>query len=472
MAEINPAIALQVQTPNLLNTMGNIANVANSVQQLRSNRAAADTNQMVLQERQAIAPIMQDLDKYKDDSGGVDYNRLFKDMSHAAPTTWTQFGGMVAQAHQQSTEAQKSFLTLNTDKQKAVMQVVGGTVGMPPEQTMKILDLFASQNPSAAPYVDFSKKVLGHALSTNDPKEFSKAQQKLSQLSMSAESQVEARKPSYVGAGGQGVNVNPLAEATGSPSSLTYTLPPTQTTVGPQGQPSVLGPVNRKDALTLGGGVLNTGPTPQQAVERPARTQQRMAINTAAAKAPEMQFNNDRIIELADVAITGTGSDRASKIFSTVGLHWDPKNMASNAQQLGHFMALQAQNNAQVMGAGTDAARAIAEQATGSKEWNPAAIKATAKINSALTSGVQHFNVGMNKAVKSAGGDDMAVGDFQNAWSQNFDVNAMRLLNAAEKGNKTDYQEIIKSLGPARAKELAAKVRNLKSLTDTGTLPQ
>lgn len=212
---------------------------------------------------------------------------------------------------------------------------------------------------------------------------------------------------------------------------------------------------------------------PGEAQEIPARTQQRVAVNQAAAKVPEQRFNNQQIIALAPKAFTGTGGEQLTKIGSAVGIQMLPGDHAGNMQRLAHFMALQAQTNASAMGAGTDQARAIAEQATGSTRWTPEAIISTAKVNDALSTGVDLFNRGMESAIKKNGGNVLAVRDFQNAWSQNFDPQAVMLHNAIKANDKAEMDKILKAVGgkgSAGAHMLAAKLKNMEVLVKDGGL--
>ena len=212
---------------------------------------------------------------------------------------------------------------------------------------------------------------------------------------------------------------------------------------------------------------------PGEAQEIPARTQQRVAVNQAAAAVPEQRFNNQQIIRLAPQAFTGTGGEQLTKLGSAIGIQMLPGEHAANMQRLAHFMALQAQKNASAMGAGTDQARTIAEQATGSTKWTPEAIISTARVNDALSTGVDLFNRGMEAAIKKNGGNVLAVRDFQNAWSQNFDPQAIMLHNAIQAKDKGEIDKIVKAVGgpgSAGAHNLAAKLKNMETRIKNGVL--
>jgi len=81
---------------------------------------------------------------------------------------------------------------------------------------------------------------------------------------------------------------------------------------------------------------------------------------------------------------------------------------------LGHQIAQETANIAQQAGFGTDAARSLGEKMVGTTTWTPEAIKSTARMNRALSTGVTLFNQGVNNAVEKAGNSPFAAREFQN----------------------------------------------------------
>jgi hypothetical protein len=73
----DPTIALQVQTPNVLNTLGNVANVAQNITGLQQSR-------MDLQERNNLRQLSSNLKSYQTEDGGLDLNKLVNDATKAA----------------------------------------------------------------------------------------------------------------------------------------------------------------------------------------------------------------------------------------------------------------------------------------------------------------------------------------------------------------------------------------------------
>lgn len=196
--------------------------------------------------------------------------------------------------------------------------------------------------------------------------------------------------------------------------------------------------------------------------------QLRQQTNQAAAEVPSQRFNNAQIIKLAPTALTGTGGDSLAKILNAVGIQ-STNDIGSDTTQLNHFIAQQTVKNAGAMGANTDAARKLAEDAVGGAKAPAQAIVKMTKINDAYATGLEMFNKGMESAIKNPANTQsiFAVRDFQNKWAQNFDPTAMLLHNAIEAKNKAtnareqkmaqdDIAEIVKSVGGKGSKGAAA----------------
>lgn len=190
----------------------------------------------------------------------------------------------------------------------------------------------------------------------------------------------------------------------------------------------------------------------------------------AAAQAPGQHFNNQQILRLADNAFTGTKSEQLAKVLNAVGVQNVSGETAKDTAQLRHFLALEVETNAKSIGANTDAARALAERAVLPTDTPGEAIKKITRINDAYVTAKELFNRGMDTAIKRADNtkDIFAVRDFQNAWTQNFDPNLVRLYNAFRESDKKEADAIAKELGPDRMKSLLPKYKALKGLIETG----
>lgn len=194
-----------------------------------------------------------------------------------------------------------------------------------------------------------------------------------------------------------------------------------------------------------------------------------LKANEAAQRVSQSQFNANQIIKLADEAATGRGADLLQGLtggYAGLGLVGST-NMADALNKLGHYMALETANLASASGLGTDAARGIAEKMTGTTSWTADAIKSTARINRAMSTGVDLFNQGVNNAVTQANNNPFAARQFQNKWSQVADVNAYRLMDAMRNDDKIAVKELVNELGGVNSpkfKQLKLKVNTINNM--------
>jgi hypothetical protein len=180
---------------------------------------------------------------------------------------------------------------------------------------------------------------------------------------------------------------------------------------------------------------------------RQAADKIRLDASNAAREVPMQTFNNNKIIKLADDVITGRGANFVGALTGGyAGLPFTTDN-ATNLNQLGHYMALQTASLSASSGlGGTDAARGIAGEISGTTEWTAPAIKQTARVNRALTTATELFNQGVQKAFEK-NKDPFSARDFQNKWSQTVDINAIRLYDAMKNSDNEAIREIVKEAG-------------------------
>ena len=197
-----------------------------------------------------------------------------------------------------------------------------------------------------------------------------------------------------------------------------------------------------------------TGTTPVARM-RPGETPQtlqaandiRMNSMNAAQQVPLQTFNNNQIIKLADDVITGKGANFVGALTGGYAALPFTSDNATNLNQLGHYMALQTASLANSSGlGGTDAARGIAGEISGTTSWTAPAIKQTARVNRALSTATDLFNQGAQAAF-SKSNDPFAVRDFQNKWAQTVDINAVRLFDAMRNNDKDAIREVVTAAG-------------------------
>jgi len=185
-----------------------------------------------------------------------------------------------------------------------------------------------------------------------------------------------------------------------------------------------------------------------------AATKLRLDTRAAAQQVGVQQFNSNQIIKLADEAATGKGAGTLANLTGGYaalnGLGIGGKN-ATNLQQLGHYMALQTQALTAGTGlANTDAGRAIGGQMAGDTQWTTDAIKQTARVNRALSTGTELFAQGVDNAFTRSKGNPFASVEFQNRWSTalgNDGINAIRLYDAIRNKDNSAIKEVVDQAG-------------------------
>ena len=196
----------------------------------------------------------------------------------------------------------------------------------------------------------------------------------------------------------------------------------------------------------------------------------RTSVRNSAAQAPIQQFNNNQIIKLADDVVTGKGANFVGSLTGGYALiPWSSDN-ATNLNQLGHYMAMQTASLSQSSGlGGTDAGRAIAGQISGTNEWTAPAIKQTARVNRALTTGTELFNQGIQNNFDRTKNPFSAT-EFQQRWTQtlgNDGINAIRLYDAMRNSDKEAIREVVTQAGGSNSpgyQNLVRKIGDMQKL--------
>lgn len=195
-----------------------------------------------------------------------------------------------------------------------------------------------------------------------------------------------------------------------------------------------------------------------------------MVTNASNTSLPAQNsiFNSNKIVDLADKAFTGVGADVLSKLGGGyAALPWTA-DATSNMQILGHQMALETANLAAQSGLGTDNARALAAQMAGTTNWTPDAIKATARMNRALSTGTLLFNKGVDAAVKANNGSPFAAREFQKQWGNTPNlVPTLQFIDAVKNNDKDEIRQIVDSVGGVGSKgytQLLEHAQGIKSL--------
>jgi hypothetical protein len=210
---------------------------------------------------------------------------------------------------------------------------------------------------------------------------------------------------------------------------------PGSTTGGPSpDQPGAVpaGPVN-----------LPPNETPQT---RDALLAERMSANQAIQQAPQMHNINQEVARLADSDIqTGNLGKIINRLKSATGYNLG-KDDAADYNTLGKMLARSnATLSASMPGPHTNAGLEQTNAANGSPEYDKVTLKKIANLNDALVTGTQLYQQGLENAIKQNG--IFGKRQFDQAWSQAMDVDALRLKNAVDNDNKGEVQMILKTVG-------------------------
>ncbi len=500
MPNIDASIPLSGKDPfsslsGMVGTMQGLQNLQTGAIQQQRQQTQLTQEQAAMDAQRAMSGILADPEMRLPD-GTMDLNKFTQKAFQANPNNpaWGKVASDMLSSLAQSNKSVVELKNASVGLGEVGLQYVGhaaGALSLDPTLTKdKVLNILDSvknvvPNSAAGPFIDVVNRMIGpledkpeilaKALKDFRDRTFPlAAQQPQTTFVQSGTQAVPAQSNALAGP------VGPMAGATPVQTGL---VPPSQAQnvktdlldnpyieeKTPDGR-IVNKPINANaDAPML---EFPKGESKQSAeLQRTLRT----SVNQAAAAVPEQHFNNQQIIRLAKGTTTGEGAQIIANLKgAAAGLPWT-SDEASNFNQLGHFLALQSNATAKQMGISTDFGRAGAEQAAGSTKWTGPAIERSAKINDALSTGLEYFNRGVEAAIKSPDNKigPFALRDFQNTWAKNFDVNAARLLNASEHGDKKEISEIVTGLGgpnSVAAKELAKKAEILHKLSTEGHL--
>lgn len=193
----------------------------------------------------------------------------------------------------------------------------------------------------------------------------------------------------------------------------------------------------------------------------------RSKSNEAAKGVQNQTFNSNEIIKLADQATTGRGAEMLANLSGGYAAIPFGGDMATNLQQLGHYMSLQTQSLSSSSGMNTDAGRAIAAEASGTTRWTPEAIKSTARVNRALALATQMYNNGLESAITKSNGDIFAARKYTNDWSNKLDIKALKLYDAFVNQDTEGLAQSARELGgkdSAAYKKAKTKIDELKRM--------
>lgn len=483
---LDPSIPLQANNTSPMQSLSGMLDVGNSMLRLKANSIEVQKATQANKERLVMQDFMSNPDNWQTD-GQVDMAKVNAAVPKLAPYTGADYIGKLTTLSNAQTNASQASMSLTQNERGIAANVVGilGRAGIDdPKVYSNALDDLKKQfkdSPGMQKMADSYKTILGM---TPPGAHISQGAVRLSQSLLDPAQQQSALSPTagLTNTGGElAETINQPAVGGNAPSvTMTGRAQPLTLAPGEQhlvttdatGNPATIDRSPTGEITGVSGINRPAFPPPGESTSTLPEVQKiRTDANNAASLAPGMHDNARNIVQLADEMPKGKWGAFTTELASKIGYQVND-SQATIRQRLGHFMSLQMQQAASAMGANTDAAKATAEAAaTGNGDWTPEAIKSTAKKYDAYVSGMEYFNKGMegylNSPQNTAG--QWGARQFKNAWSANFDPEAMELLNAKKNGDKQEYQALIdKNRGN---KHFIEKVKNLNALVN-GQIPR
>ena len=498
-------------------TLGNMVDLARGIQGYQIGQQTQQGNAMKLQgaaidlqvqqqankERQAVMQLMKTDPKAKPGPDGTfDMSYLNQVLPQIAPQTWAEQIQRIGSTNQNTLKANSDQMNYNAAQQADIANILKENYGKAPSEISANLDDAEQQFPKLSNRIEMIRHQLTQVEPTNQ--EGINAilahnvgiTQTLQQQLQLQQAQKELKTPTLASTGGGLISVSPES-ATGIPQFkqvAATTLSPGQVEsieTDPATQQAVVvrraangSIVSARPASAIGGGGNGVGgggkppnsaftniPPGENLSSQKELMDYRAGINTAAQQTGGLDDNLSQISDLADKIIAGKPGQVSSNIARLTGYRVgdDP---AANNQRLGHYLALTTAQLANQMGIrGTDAGGEQAAQLVGKQDWDPQALKSTADTVRAYNTGVKLQNQGLETYLKDK--PIFAARQFRDAWSQNFSVDALRLYNAASKGQQA-YQNEVADLGGTNSPQFAEAQRRAAALKmlKNGQLPQ
>lgn len=488
------------QATQSLSSLANLQNVQQQNQMMQAEtqnlQQSAQLNTQLNGERSKFSQALQDPNApFKNSDGTVDYGKLQEWTATNTPLIGSQYSNQIMQAAQGVNEYRTTLSNMaNSDMQRtnAVLHSYMGANGQPiadPQSMMDGLQNFRKTlTPQGQPYIDQAiKSIQAHS---NNPQSLQTALGQMARDTTSPAEQTTQMQGAtgMVNNGAQTVPYSANGEYGQAPGTVTGT-PGIPNQIGPEGRQVVGtngltgGPtITSRDANGNVTGITNAPtqgvyvPQPGDREALPGLSAERDAARQQFSSAGTQHENNRIVLANVDnVAATGPSGQAMRNIASAMGLNIGPGVDAATAYDMvGKGLERSALTAAQSMGPQTNAGLAAQVAANGSTHYTPQAIKEITKLNDAMTSGVQSYQPGLERAISanpSAG--VFAKRQFDQQWGANFDPTIFRYYNAIKGGDSTEQQAIVKQLGGTNStayKAMIQKAKNLQQLSNTGSL--
>lgn len=506
---IDASIPLQVQQGSPFASMtqatqalSGLANYQNAQQQ--NQLLQADTQVMQQQasqgaqlqsERQKYTAALQDPNApFYNQDGTIDPNKFQVWSTRNIPLTQNLYGQDLLN-HTEAVNKYKTTVANMSQGDHAVVNAAlssfvrpDGTVTATPQQMGAQLDAITPQLTGMGnSFVGQAKQAIANT--ANNPAALSQVINQLARTTTPAQTQAADRRAStsFVNNGAATVPVANNGDYGQQPGAQAGETLPNQ--VGPEGRQSLVSnpatgglAVQNKDASGAITSVTNPpnqgvyNPQPGDLEQKPMLVAQRQAAQDQFSSAGAQHENNRIVLSNIDnVGATGVAGQAWRNIASAFGFRaGDATDSATAYDLVGKGLERSALQAAQSMGPQTNAGLQAQVAANGSTHYTPQAIKEITKLNDAMTTGVQSYQPGLERAIAanpSAG--VFAKRQFDQAWGANFDPTVFRYYNAIKNGDTGEQQAIVKQLGGQNSKAYNAmmqKAKNLQQLSNTGSL--
>jgi hypothetical protein len=448
----NQAIATQIQAPNSLANIANLAAISNALQNLKYNQATFNSG---VAQAAAQAQYAQ--------------NQAALSSANLQPLIQQQ----AALTSQAQTKAQSDKFTLNKDYANTALETATGLLQDPR------ITAGTPSNPNQ-PYDDEAAA-----------KALEEARQQMIAKGVPAEQALLATSPFMTMVHTPGAIHNMLANTvrglTSAATQVAQTQVPAnqqqQVTTDPVGNPIVVSR-NPYGVVTNvnGAPVQGQSTTPPTIIPQGETVQSyndlianRAAVSKAALAVPDQHTYNQNVLQLLNNSkgwsATGPGAAELARLQGTVGIPTGT-SYADTFQQISHNLAMATQANEKAMGVHTDAQAVTTGLATGTPQMDPKALANAVKMNDATASGVAAYGQANEAAIRAKG----IVGQrqFQSQWASVYSPRVMMLHNALQQGDQQEVNDIIKSVGgkgSPGALDLARRAQAIQSLVTTGDLP-
>ena len=362
--------------------------IAKAQAESSKSQSEATQQQISLNERQALIPLLKNLDSFSDPHGNPDYNRLIPAIMQAAPTTGSEYISQIARAAKESTDARTALNTLDASQQARVGQYLMGMAGNSPDALNSNLEGLRKTYPNLAPSIDYFKKYFIDPASAEyqqNPDALKTSLLRAGQSVMGAAEQAVAIRPTGVDVNnnqqGWTVNTNPLAGQVGQPIPGTVRqmqVPPEARVFNPQANaPSLYGP---QGAGVAGAHPIQAGPALGQ--ENAANGTMKVVTDDfagtadAAAKAPNVINILDNIKAHAKGSVSGVTSETRAYAAGLLGLM--SIKPAEDIKTNYDLLNKNANMLASTLGGNTDMARTLIEGANPNHTMTQDAIESAA----------------------------------------------------------------------------------------------